>query len=171
MSEYTCKFTLLLINSASDNMSIDASIVVMGVLGLLGKVKVLNTQMNVDTVRFFGREEITSVSVHLGNNEIQDVTFVCDDGWFLLTGLFWVPTVSSSADMLLPFSALNPQEYRDGSLIEDSKSGYVRIHLVLLFIHLDQSSSSISSTTCKPRTSIRGNLVLLDVHNVLDNWS
>ena len=80
MSEYTCKFTLLLINSASDNMGIDASIVVMGVLGLLGKVKVLNTQMNVDTVRFFGRDETTSASVHLGNNDIQDVTFVCDDG-------------------------------------------------------------------------------------------
>ena len=38
MSEYTCKFTFLLINSASDNISIDASIVVMGVLGLPGKV-------------------------------------------------------------------------------------------------------------------------------------
>ena len=83
MSEYTCKFTLLLINSASDNMSIDASILVMGVLGLLGKVKVLNTQMNVDTVRYFGREEVTSVSVRLGNNEIQDVTFDCDDGGVL----------------------------------------------------------------------------------------
>ena len=58
-------------------MSSDASIVVMGVLGLPGKVKVLNTQVNVDTVRYFGREE---VSVHLRNNEIQDVDFVCDDG-------------------------------------------------------------------------------------------
>ena len=29
------------------------------------------------TVRYFGREE---VSVNLGNNEIKDVTFVCDDG-------------------------------------------------------------------------------------------
>ena len=84
MSEYTCKFTFLLINSASDNMSIDASIGVMVVLGLLGKVKVLSTQMNVvDTVRYFGREEVTSVSVRLGNNEIQDVTFDCDHGGVL----------------------------------------------------------------------------------------
>ena len=30
MSEYTCKFTFILINFASDNMSSDASIMVMG---------------------------------------------------------------------------------------------------------------------------------------------
>ena len=28
-------------------------------------------------MQYFGREE---VSVNLGNNEIKDVTFVCDDG-------------------------------------------------------------------------------------------
>ena len=39
MSEYTCKFTFILTNFASDNMSSDASIVVMGVLGLPGKVE------------------------------------------------------------------------------------------------------------------------------------
>ena len=36
--------------------------------------------VGVGAVWCFGREEVTSVSIHFGNNEIQDVTLVCDDG-------------------------------------------------------------------------------------------
>ena len=114
MSEYTCKFsTFLLINSASDNMMPPSWWWECSAFWARSKCWIHRwTLIPYDTLggRRSPQSVFTSETMRY-KMLLLSVTMV----WFLLTGLFWLPTVSSSADMLLPCSASNPQGYRDGS--------------------------------------------------------